>query len=79
MTRIKTIIQAAKYLATCRAALPRWMQALLGVALVCTCLPGVPDFGLDEAIYVVIGMVLWFRYRPLLRVVWAAARLEVSA
>lgn len=75
--RLRVAIGTAKYLATCREALPRWLRALLGVALVCTCLPGVPDFGLDEAIYLVAGTVIWLRHRPLLRACWRAAQLEV--
>lgn len=76
MRRIKLLINAAKFLITVRAALPKWMRGLLAVAIFFTCLPGVPDFGIDETIYTVIGMLLWFRYRPLLRVIWHAAELE---
>lgn len=73
---VRRMTTAAKMLITVRAALPPWMQVMLGVALVCTCLPGVPDFGLDEAIYLIAGTVLWLRHRMLVRAVWYAACLE---
>lgn len=79
MQRVRLLIRAAKFLYTVRAALPKWMRGLLSVAIFCTCLPGVPDFGLDETIYTVVGLLLWFRYRPLLRVIWHAAELEESS
>lgn len=69
-------VAMAKFLVLVRAALPRWMQATLGVALVCTCLPGVPDFGLDEALYLAVGTVLWLRHRMLVRTIWHAACME---
>lgn len=74
---VRQAIKAAKLLMTVRAALPRWLRVLLGVALVCTLLPGVPDLGLDEAIYVLAGVTLWFRHRTLLRVCWNGAGLEI--
>lgn len=76
--KLLVAIGTAKHLGTCRAALPKWMRALLAVALFCTCLPGVPDLGLDEAIYLVVGTVLWVRHRPLLRACWRAAQLEAG-
>lgn len=79
MTVLKTAVRAAKYLVAVRAALPRWLRAVLGVALVCTLMPGVPDFGLDEAIYVTAGLVLWFRHRTLVRACWHAAVLDREA
>lgn len=69
---------AARYLVTCRNALPRWLRALLAVAMVCTLLPAVPDFGLDEGIYALGAALLWWRHRPLLRVCLRAATLEAD-
>lgn len=74
--RVTLLIRAAKYLFTVRAALPAWMRWLLVIALPATMALGVPDFGLDETIYVVVFLVLWFRHRRLIRVIWHAAELE---
>lgn len=75
----RTAVRAAKYLFTVRAALPRYLRIMAGIAMACTMLPGVPDFGLDEALYVIIGAVLWLRHRELVCVCWAAAVLDRAA
>ena len=74
--RFLIAVRTAKYLHTCRDALPRWLVWLLRAAMVLTCLPGVPDLGIDELIYLVAGTVIWFRHRALLRACWRAAQLE---
>jgi hypothetical protein len=66
----RTVVKAAKYLGTCRRAMPRWLSVLLVIGL----LPVPGPF--DEAVLVAAAAVLWFRYRPLVRVCWRAAQLE---
>lgn len=72
----RTAVRAAKYLWTVRAALPRYLRVMIAVAVPFTALPGVPDLGIDEALYVAVGTILLLRHRPLLRVCWRAAVLE---
>ncbi len=69
----RTTVKAAKFLFTVRAALPRWVAGLLAFGLLP--IPG----PVDEVAVVVAAAVLWFRHRPLLRVVWRAAQLEEGA
>lgn len=76
---VRRLVMLAKYVGTCRQALPRPMRWALAVALFCTCLPGIPDMGLDETIYAVVGALLWWRHRRLVRTCWHAAVMEVAS
>jgi hypothetical protein len=66
----RTAVKAAKFLITVRAALPRYVVALLAFGLLP--LPGPAD----EVALVAAAAVLWFRHRPLLAACWRAAQLE---
>src|SRR5579875_2263622 len=53
--------------------LPRPLRWAIGVALAMKVVP-IPDFGLDELILVVIGVLLLTVYRPTFRTIVAEAR-----
>lgn len=69
------MFKAAGYLGLVRQALPRWLRVALvvWVALVVFAPPPPLDAGATELVGVALGVLLWARYRPLLRVVWQAA------
>jgi hypothetical protein len=73
MVKARTAVKAAKYLITVRAALPRWVTGLIVFGLLP--IPG----PVDEVALIVAAVVLIVRYRPLLRVCWRAAVLEVAS
>ena len=66
----RTGMLAARMLLTVRRALPRWLAGLL----VFGALP-IPG-PVDNVAFIVALAILWFFYRPLLRVCWCAAQLE---
>ena len=68
---LRTAILAGRMLLTVRKALPWWLTGLLVIG--CIQVPFLPT---DELALAAALSVLWFRYRPLLRVCWLAARLE---
>ena len=68
---LRTAMLAARMLWTVRKALPVWLAALLAVG--CVQIPFLPT---DELALAAALLILWFRYRPLLRVCWRAAQLE---
>lgn len=72
---VTRIFRAAHYLGLVRNALPRWLRIMLVVWLAMAVFAPPPplDAGATELIGVALGVVLWLRYRPLLRVVWRAA------
>lgn len=72
------IIRAAGYLGLVRTALPRWLRIMVvvWVALAVFAPPPPLDAGATEFLGVALGVILWARYRPLLRVVWRAAASE---
>lgn len=67
----RTGMLAARMLLTVRKALPWWLAALLIIG--CIQVPFLPT---DELALAAALLILWFRYRPLLRVCWCAAQLE---
>lgn len=72
----RTLIRTAKYLGTCRKAVPWYLKAVVVLALVIKCLP--VDFGIDETLLAAVGAVLWWRHRPLLMACYRAAQLDVT-
>ena len=66
----RTGMLAALMLLTVRKALPRWLAGLL----VFGALP-IPG-PVDNVAFIVALAILWFFYRPLLRVCWRAAQIE---
>lgn len=66
------LVRVAKMCAT-DERLPRPLRWALGVALAIKVVP-VPDFGIDEILLVVIGILLVTVYRPTFKEILAASR-----
>lgn len=75
-TERAVLIRTAKYLGTCRKAVPWYLKALAVAALAMKCMP--LDFGLDETLFAVIGLLLYRRQRMLLRACWHAAQMDIG-
>lgn len=74
--KVRFAVRVAKALATDQR-LPRPLRWLIGVALAMKVVP-FPDFGLDEVILVIVGILLVTAYRPTLRAVVDEIRLKES-
>lgn len=66
------LVKVAKMCAT-DERLPRPLRWTLGVALAIKVVP-VPDFGIDEILLIVIGILLVTVYRPTFKAILAEAR-----
>jgi hypothetical protein len=69
--KLRTMASASRYLVTVRGALPRYLVVLVLIGLLP--IPG----PVDEGVLLVAMTILWLRHRPLLRVCWAAALLDL--
>ncbi len=69
------LLRAADYLRLVGNALPQGLRIMLIVWLAAAVFAPPPPFdaGVTELIGAALGVILWLRYRPLLRVVWRAA------
>ena len=72
LRQVKYLLRVTKALAT-DERLPRLLRWGLKVALAIKMVP-VPDLGIDEAILLVVGVVLVTFYRPTLRAILAESR-----
>lgn len=70
---ILTAFRAGRYLLAVRAALPWWLRAL--VVIGCIQIPVLPT---DEVAAGLALIILWLRYRRLLKACWRAAQLDLS-
>lgn len=70
--QLRYLIKVAKALAT-DERLPRSLRWALRLALALKVVP-FPDFGIDEVILVVVGLLLVTVYRPTLRAILAESR-----
>ncbi|HEX6394202.1 MAG TPA: hypothetical protein VFZ97_12225 [Acidimicrobiales bacterium] len=68
------LVRVAKACAT-DDRLPRPLRWVLGVALVIKAVP-VPDFGIDEVLLIVVGILLVTLYRPTFRAILEESRRE---
>jgi hypothetical protein len=72
--QLRYLVKLAKMLAT-DERLPRPLRWALAVALAIKMVP-IPDFGIDEAILVVVGVLLFTVYRPTLRAILDESRTQ---
>lgn len=75
-TQIRFAMKVAKALAT-DGRVPRPMRWAIGVALAMKVIP-FPDFGVDEVILVVVGVLLLTLYRPTFTEIVAEIRAKQS-
>jgi hypothetical protein len=72
--QLRYLVKVAKALAT-DERLPRPMRWALTLALAIKMVP-LPDFGVDEVILVLVGILLVTVYRPTLRAILAESRTD---